>query len=754
MKRRLFSARLLTAVICLVLIAVSIPVFASAADLKAPKMKSISNVETGVKTTWEKVTGAAEYRVFRKTDEKDASWKAIGQTKKTSFIDKKTSSGKTYIYAVRAVDKKGKVKSDFSNSLKITYYATPNMTGADIRVEGVLVSWSSSGSAPLYRLYRKQGSGDWKEIGTTKTTQYLDTTVKLNRTYTYRAQVVTADNKTTLSAVDSTPITVTYTRPVEIKSLTNKAKSIRVTWSKLNVASKYRLFRRLGAGDWFEIATTTKTVFSDKDVKNNLTYTYYVRALDANGSYIGAYDPNGKSITYFVAPKMNECVRSNGALLITWEEVEGISNYAIFRRIGGGEWIRVGTSPTSSFSDTTMPSGTWCEYTVACADAMGVVCSAYGQRVVGATSYLNSPKLESIVNGVNSTTVSWKPVDKAEKYVVYRKIGDDMPQWVEIGTTADTTFTDTKVSHAKRYTYTVAVREAAGVPDPGEDMSTYDEQGISITYYNPPVLNSLTNNTDGATIAWGKVDGVPNYNIWRQTGNEGWTVIGTVHGASVGYVFTDTSVVNNGHYWYSVSCVADSESAYSTPGLETTFYAAPVVSDIVIGDGQTTISWGAVESITDYRVERKVITPTQEKDWVVVSKSQTARTYTDTKVKSGNRYMYRVRSQINKTGVSGYRTVGPKTYLAAPVSVSAKTGLKKGEVIVEWEISGVGATSHEIYAQLKRSGDWQLVGTTGKVDTTFTVTGLTSGTEYQFKVVAVCSDSRSVDSNISTAKAR
>ena len=740
MKRRHITGRLLAALLCIVLIGTMIPVFASAA-LKAPKMKKVANVEKGVKITWKASSGAAGYRVFRKPATAGASWKAIGETTtKRSFIDTGAKSGHEYVYAVRALNSAGRAKSGFSaNPLKITYYKTPKMKSAETQKNGVLVKWSASAGAPLYRIYRSLNGGSWKAIDTTTKTQYLDKNVKYGRTYSYRVRVVSADNKTLLSDYDHTPVTTTFAKASEIKDLTNRAADIRVRWYKVKGATQYRLFRKIGEGDWFTMTTTTGTTYIDTDVKNNLTYTYYVRAMDAAGEYIGTYHA-GKSIVYHVMPTLNACVRSGGNLLVTWEAVEGVSNYVIYRRIGGGEWIKVGTSTTTSYSDSTMPSGTWCEYTVACADGSGSPISDYGVYVVGATSYLAKPVLTGVSNGMGRVIITWNSVDKAQKYIIYRKIGDDVPLWTPIGTTTGTSFADTAVEHCKKYTYTVAVRNAADT----EDESMYDETGKTITYYNAPAIGTIavTNATAGAKITWEKVDGVPNYKIWRKTGNEAWTAIATVHGANSGYSYIDTTVVNNGHYWYSVSCVADSESAFPTPGKETTFYAAPQIDSLAVGDGTMIFKWAAVESITAYRVQRKVAGGS----WTTVSASQSDRTYTDTDVTSGTKYAYRVCSLQGGNPVSGWRDVSAKTYLDAPVGVKA-TKAGKGEMKISWDVAIVGADSHDIYAQTYPGGSWVKVASASKIDTSFLVKGLISGQKYRFKVVAVCSGSQSVDSN-------
>ena len=735
MKGKQFAGRMLAALLCIVLIATMLPVFASAASLNPPKMKKLSNVEKGVKIQWNASSGASGYRVFRKTSEK-GSWKAIADVTGTTYTDTKANSGKTYYYAVRALDGAGNVASKFSKNPKsIVYYKAPLMKGAAVLSNGIKVTWKASKGAKLYRIYRSTDGGAWKKIGTSKTNEYLDKNVKYGKEYEYYVRVVDEKNKKTLSSYDKTPVKAVFTKKAEITSLANKNGYVQVKWAKVKGISKYRLFRKIADGDWFTVTTTTDTSYNDTDVENNLTYTYYVRGMDASGNSVGLY-ADGKSITYYVSPETKSCVRSGSNLVTTWDPVEGISSYVVFRRISGGEWIKIGTSDTTSYTDSSMPSGTYCEYTVACADGTGAIVSAYGVHVVGAESYKDIPVLNTITNGDGFVTITWSTVDKAAKYKVFRKIGDNTAKFTAIATVEGTSYKDTSVTNCKKYTYTVCACNSSG-----DEESMYNTTGLSITYYTPPTISSLTNVVSGVQIKWGKIDGVANYKIWRKTGNTGWTVIATVHGANSSYTYTDTDVVNNGHYNYTISCSADSESAYKTPGKDKTFYSAPTITTVTTNDGSITISWSAVESISSYKIQRKI----GSGSWKDLA-TQSTRTYTDTDVTSGKKYTYRVCSASGSTAVSGYYTSAARIYLAPPTlkSVSSK---EKGKVTLTWEVSVVGANTYDIYAMAYPGGTWTKIASAAPVDKSCTVNGLTSGQNYAFKLVAVNGNSRSADSN-------
>ncbi len=102
-------------------------------DKTANRGTSVTRVNGGVQIVWGKVTGAAKYRVFRKTA--STGWQALGDTTATSYIDSTAAYGITYIYTVRCVSADGRVFTSAydaaGKSITIAYLATPALGGAE-----------------------------------------------------------------------------------------------------------------------------------------------------------------------------------------------------------------------------------------------------------------------------------------------------------------------------------------------------------------------------------------------------------------------------------------------------------------------------------------------------------------------------------------------------------------------------------------------------------------------------------------------
>ena len=150
-----------------------------------PSIKKIANTNIGVKITWGKVKGADKYDVYRKV--KGGSYKKIGTSTATSYVDKKASSGKKYYYYVKAVNEAG--ASDASDSKTILFVADPTLKSASSTKKGVTLKWSKVTGAQGYKVYRKTGSGSYKGIATVKGNSkvtYTDKSAKKGKTYTYK----------------------------------------------------------------------------------------------------------------------------------------------------------------------------------------------------------------------------------------------------------------------------------------------------------------------------------------------------------------------------------------------------------------------------------------------------------------------------------------------------------------------------------------------------------------------------------------
>lgn len=152
-----------------------------------PKLKSVTNTATGIKFTWNKVSGADSYTVYKKVGK--GSWKAIKDSiKTTSFTDKNVKSGTTYKYTVKAKNEVG--FSDYNTAgLTIKCIADPVLKAPTSTKKGIVLKWSKVKGAQGYVVYRKADNGNFTRLATikglTKIT-YTDKKAKKGVKYSYK----------------------------------------------------------------------------------------------------------------------------------------------------------------------------------------------------------------------------------------------------------------------------------------------------------------------------------------------------------------------------------------------------------------------------------------------------------------------------------------------------------------------------------------------------------------------------------------
>ena len=248
----------------------------------APTISKLDNTSGGIKLSWNKVTGAYGYRLYRKTS---SGWKRIKDTTATTYTDSAVKSGRTETYTIRCIDRNGKTVSGFYSkgwSKKYTPVA-PTISKLDNTSGGIKLSWNKVTGAYGYRLYRKTSSG-WKRIKDTTATIYTDSAVKSGRTETYTIRCIDRNGKT-VSGYNSKGWSKKY--------VYNPPKSI-----KLNKTSAYIGKKESVTLKYTLSAGSTSTVTWSSSNKNVATVSGgKVTAKGAGATTITATTANGKKAT-------------------------------------------------------------------------------------------------------------------------------------------------------------------------------------------------------------------------------------------------------------------------------------------------------------------------------------------------------------------------------------------------------------------------------------------------------------------------
>ncbi len=246
-------------------------------------------------------------------------------------------------------------------------------------------------------------------------------------------------------------------------------------------------------------------------------------------------------------------------------------------------------------------------------------------------------------------------------------------------------------------------------------------------------------------LTWTDVTGEAGYTIERSSdGGATFAPVGTTPADVT--TFSDTGLNPLTPYVYEV--IATNGAAASTasnPANATTLpVGVPIPSSVVAAvtaSGTTaTVSWTAVTNATSYLVERS---PNGTTGWTSVGTTAST-SLQDPGLANGTAYFYRVTSS-NSTGSAAPSNVVSVTIAPAAPLLTA-TVASDTQVNLDWN-AVAGATGYLVQRSANGTSGWTQVGTTPAGTTALSVPGLTGGTTYHFRVIAIGAGGDSAASN-------
>ena len=170
----------------------------------------------------------------------------------------------------------------------------------------------------------------------------------------------------------------------------------------------------------------------------------------------------------------------------------------------------------------------------------------------------------------------------------------------------------------------------------------------------------------------------------------------------------------------------------SADAASLTSLAAPTgIKTAARDDDELTLTWNAVEGAQGYEIYR--YSPTYDK-WIEVER--TNNTYDEIEdLLSANIYSFKIRAFAQDASGNYLYSDFSDTYktLTAPKDVNNLRAASKttSSVTLKWN-SVKRADKYQVYKYNKTTGEWDRLITTSK--TSYTVSGLSSGITYRFKV--------------------
>ena len=462
--------------------------------LSAPAVTGGNDAQGRPTLTWNAVTGAAKYEVYRARS-KDGTYSKYSTTTGTAYTNSSyLTSGATYYYKVRALDANGNA-GPYSAVVSVTCrlkLTAPTVTGSTDSQGRPTLKWNAVTGAAKYEVYRARSmNGDYVKYSTVTGTSYTNTSyIENGNTYYYKVRALGSDGT---AGPDSTPVSVTYKAPFGAPLVTGSKDSQgrpALKWDKVTDAAKYEVYRaRSKDGTYSLMSTQSATGYTNTSyLANGTTYYYKVRALKANGT-ASAYS-SVVTITYGTvptpaAPAMRSAKADSAGITVSWDTAANAVTYNVYRTAdAGSSWTQVASSVKgSSYKDTTVQKGVKYGYKVRGVAADGKTLGPMSStgvtaKVTAASTTPDYVKLKSAKSDPgNGILLTWESAADAKTYNVYRKV-DGTSGWTLLASSVSgTSYRDTSGKRGTTYVYTVR-----GVAADGKTLSrTYNTDGLRAT---------------------------------------------------------------------------------------------------------------------------------------------------------------------------------------------------------------------------------------------------------------------------------
>jgi fibronectin type 3 domain-containing protein len=569
-----------------------------------------------VTVSWNPVSGAASYSVFRSLSGEADSFTRVKVTPETSWTDTGLATGTEYYYRVSAaMNNAGEGKMSATVSARPMKPSVPaNVRSEAVSANRIDISWDAALAAVSYKVYRAENAdGSYSPLSAMAITEltYIDTSVTGGKGYYYKVAGENNLGEGILSAYTFSATTVPPV-PVGVTGTALSETQITVSWNAVSGASTYRLYRAGDSGGPFTILTiitAPDTTYTDASLNPVTEYFYKVSAVNGIGE--GGQSETASAVTRIPPPDtVSAAPDSAASIAVSWSQVNTAINYKVYRCSTGenGPYELVATIPGLSYSDTISDTGLRYYYKVSAVNVNGE--SSLSVHASAGFVFPESPSsLTAVPLSATSLTISWNPSPGASSYNLYHSNTTATGTYNLLATVNDTNYTHTGLTVNTDYFYRVS---AVNIIGEGE-KSAYITGRITAPATPANVRVEPVSHTS-LRISWDPVPGALMYSVYRNTGS---TVSASNMITSItGTYYIDTGLNPFSQYFYKVSATNDigtgsltatAVSAYTQPiPLEEGVWYSSTTSSgsydyysFPVTGGNYFIQWGNVGHTTE-----------------------------------------------------------------------------------------------------------------------------------------------------------
>ena len=320
-----------------------------------------------------------------------------------------------------------------------------------------VISWNAVENAQQYEVWCRLGEdGDYNLLATTDRLSLTHTEAQSGATYFYKVRAVSGEVVSEYSNEVAVEVPEELVLPSPTVKATNVASSgkIKLTWSKVDGAEKYEVWRATSEnGTYTKLTTTSKTSITNTSTTAGKTYYYKVRAIA--GDVQGEFSEIVSRTCDLARPTVKTTnIASTGKIKISWNKVDGAVKYEVYRATSkNGKYTKLTTTTKTSVTNSKTEAGKTYYYRVKAIASTSAANSA-ASAAVGRTCDLARPTVTVKLNSKGKPVVSWNKISGAVKYEVYRATSEN-GKYTKLTTTTKTSITNSKAEAGVTYYYKV-----------------------------------------------------------------------------------------------------------------------------------------------------------------------------------------------------------------------------------------------------------------------------------------------------------
>lgn len=335
--------------------------------------------------------------------------------------------------------------------------AAPELSVSNVESTGkIKLSWTAVSGAKEYIVYRAtEKSGEYKRLKTTEETTHVNGTVEVGKTYYYYV-VAVADDGSRSEFSNTVEGTCVLERPVVSVCNIESTGKIRIEWDEIEGAAGYEVYRSAtGDGEFTLLKKVSGTRLNHTSAVAGETWYYKVKAL----GQISAADSAFSSVKYrtcdVARPKVTVTnIESTGKIRIDWNSVKDADGYEVYCATEqDGEFKLLKKVRSSALNHTSAREGVTYYYKVVALGPNSAADSAES-AVQSGTCGLPEVELSIKLSSKGKPRLSWNRISGAEKYEVYRSVGED-GGWKLLNTVKGTAMTNISAESGVTYYYKI-----------------------------------------------------------------------------------------------------------------------------------------------------------------------------------------------------------------------------------------------------------------------------------------------------------